>query len=209
LIETLAPLGPVPGRHDLLAHQALDVFAVWQAWEKESGRKQDIPYWATVWPAATLAAKYLHGSSVTVDGKTVLDLGCGGGIAGIAALKAGAVSVIANDTDPVALAMAERNAAANGLCLRVESGNLLDAPPRREFEVILVADLFYDRTSARKMLAWLESARESGSKVFIADASRPFSPKTGVRILAEEILATDPDLEGSRERTVRFLAFRP
>ncbi len=209
LISRLAPLAPVPGRPDLNAYQAPDVFALWQAWERESGSQQDIPYWATVWPAALLTAEYLAHEPDIVRGKSVLDLGCGCGVVAIAAAKAGAARVLANDIDPLAVWMTERNARANAEELETESGDLLRAPPLPEWDVILVADLFYDKTAAEAMLLWLQAARENGSRVLIADAGRPFSPRTGVRTLRERTYATDLDLEGSAERSVRLLAYLP
>jgi predicted nicotinamide N-methyase len=189
----------------LLAWQAPDVFALWQAWEDESGAKQDIPYWATVWPAARLTATWLGGNPETAAGRTVVDIGCGCGLAGIAAAKAGAKRVIANDTDQAALEMALRNAEANGTAVETYMGNLIAAPPAREWDVVLVADLFYEKSMAGPMLAWLRLARAQGSRVLIADANRPFGPRSGVRILAEARYGTDIDLEGTRDRPVRLL----
>jgi predicted nicotinamide N-methyase len=209
LIERLAPLMPVPGLPGLLAFQAPDVFAVWQAWEHETGRKQDVPFWATVWPAARLTAQYLGRNPHLVAGRTVLDFGCGGGMVAVAALKAGASKAIANDIDPVALWMAERNAKANGVLLETEERNLLDAPPSAEWGVIFVADLFYEKPVAEAMLRWLKLARGNGTRVYIADASRPFGPREGVETLLEETFPTDSDLEGSSERLVRLLAYLP
>jgi predicted nicotinamide N-methyase len=209
LIARLMPLTPVPGLPGLRAHQARDVFALWQAWEHESGEKQDVPYWATVWPAALLMASFLAEEPAAVAGKTVLDFGCGSGIPGLAAARAEARRVLANDIDPVALGMAERNARANGIALETEEGNLLRQAPAPEWDVILVADLFYEKSVAEPMLLWLRAARENGSRVFIADASRPFTPATGVKILREREYPTDPDLEGSTRRIVRVLEFLP
>jgi predicted nicotinamide N-methyase len=202
-------LAPVPGRPDLSAFQAPDVFALWHAWEAESGSQQDVPYWATVWPAALLAAEFFAEMIESVAGKLVLDFGCGGGLAGIAACRAGAGEVIANDIDPIALWMAERNAAANRIRLVTEGGDLLRAPPDPAWGVILAADMFYQKTMADRMLAWLEKARRNGTQVFIADAGRPFSPRDGVRVLKEKRYATDLDLEGVSARTVRLLAYLP
>ena len=209
LLARLVPLNPVPGLQDLVAYQARDVFEVWQAWETETGSKQDIPFWATVWPAALLTAKFIGREPAIVAGKTVVDFGCGSGIAGIAAMKAGALQVIANDIDPVALSMAGKNAEANGVRVTVDERNLLGYPPLPEWDVILVADLFYEKSVAETMVRWLVDARRNGTVVFIADASRPFSPRTGVKLLMEENYPTDMDLEGSTERTVRLLAFQP
>jgi predicted nicotinamide N-methyase len=209
LLSRLAPPAPVPGRPDLSAWQARDVFDLWQAWEKESGEKKDIPYWATVWPAARSLAAWLGSHPEAARGKTVLDLGCGGGVAGLAAKRAGAFRVIANDLDPAALAMAERNAALNGLALETASADLLAYPPEPEWELILVADLFYEKSAAAKMLDWLRRALAQGARVLIADATRPFAPRAGVRLLQEETYATDVDLEGTPARKVRLLELLP
>lgn len=209
LLDRLAPPRPVPGRPDLLARQAQDVFDLWQAWERESGAKQDIPYWATVWPAARLMAANLGAHPEWAEGKAVVDFGCGGGVAGLAAAKAGAKRVIANDIDPAALAMAERNAALNGLILETEESNLLERSPDPEWDMILVADLFYEKSVADPMLAWLRRAMAQGARVLIADASRPFAPQSGIRVLAEAAYPTDMDLEGSTERKVRLLELLP
>ncbi len=40
LLARLAPLTLVPGRPDLVAHDAPDVFALWQAWEEECGHRR-------------------------------------------------------------------------------------------------------------------------------------------------------------------------
>ena len=202
-------MASVPVRPDLKAHQALDVFALWLAWEEESGNQQDVPYWATAWPAAQLLALVFQEQPEIVAGKSVLDFGCGSGITGIAALKAGARSVLANDIDPVALEMAQRNAVANQITLNTQTGNLLSQSPATDVEVILVADLFYDRFISEALVVWLGKARKQGSHVFIADAGRPFSPQVDVQILRQEVYPTDLDLEGRSERVVRLLAFQP
>ena len=99
LLARLAPLTPVPGRPDLVAHYAPDVFALWQAWEEECGAPQAVPFWAAVWPAGQLLARVVQAEPAWVRGQTVLDLGCGSGVAGIAALRAGATRVVAHDID--------------------------------------------------------------------------------------------------------------
>lgn len=61
-------------------------------------------------------------------GDRVLDLGCGSGILGLAALRLGASSVTAVDIDPLAAKATTENAERNGLSdnIRVFSGNLLE-----------------------------------------------------------------------------------
>jgi predicted nicotinamide N-methyase len=205
LLARLAPLTPVPGRPDLVAHHAPDPVALWQAWEAEYGAIQGVPFWAVVWPAAQLLARVLQAEPAWVRGKTVLDLGCGGGVAGIAAARAGAARVIAHDIDPVALAIAAKNATANAVDLTSECTSVLHGPCSEDTQCILVGDLFYERAAAATLWTWLRMARGRGVQVLIADASRPFAPTTGVRHLREERLATAWAWEGTHERTVRLL----
>jgi predicted nicotinamide N-methyase len=205
LLARLAPLTPVPGRPDLVAHHAPDLLALWQAWEAESGARHDVPFWALVWPAAQLLARVLQAEPAWVRGKTVLDLGCGGGVAGIAAARAGAARVLAHDLDPVALAIAAQNATANAVALTLARTPLLHGPCPTSTQCILVGDLFYERAAAAGLEAWLRAARRRGVEVLIADASRPFAPTAGVRCWREECLATAWDVEGTPARTVRLL----
>jgi ribosomal protein L11 methyltransferase len=57
---------------------------------------------------------------LVLPGNSVLDLGCGSGILGIAAAKLGAARVLALDIDPNAVRAARENAAANGAAVAVE-----------------------------------------------------------------------------------------
>jgi len=205
LLARLAPLTPVPGRPDLMAHHAPDVVALWQAWEEECGGQQAVPFWATVWPAAQLLARVVQAEPAWVREQTVLDLGCGSGVAGIAALDAGATRVVAHDIDPVALAIATKNAKANGVTLLLHGASLLHGPCPARITCILVGDLFYERAAAVALWTWLRTARQRGVQVLIADASRPFTPTVGVRCLREERLATAWAWEGTHTRTVRLL----
>ena len=64
------------------------------------------PYWAEAWESAVVAGRLL--SQYELAGRRVLDLGCGLGVAGIAAAVAGA-SVLFADAVPAALLFARWN----------------------------------------------------------------------------------------------------
>jgi predicted nicotinamide N-methyase len=181
------------------------VIALWQAWEDECGAPQDVPFWATVWPAGQLLARVVQAEPAWVRGQTVLDLGCGSGVAGIAALYAGATRVVAHDIDLVALAIAAQNARANAVELLLHGIPLLHAPCPARITCILVGDLCYERSTASILWSWLRTASRQGVRVLIADASRPLTPTAGVRCLWEEHLATAWAWEGTPARTVRLL----
>lgn len=70
-----------------------------------------------------------------------LDLGCGSGILGIAALRLGAAHVLALDTDPLAVKATGENAARNGVSdrLTVQHGSLeIVRGSSRHFDLLLV-----------------------------------------------------------------------
>lgn len=207
LLSEYAPLRPLPKYNELLAHQADDVFALWDAWEKESGREREIPFWAAVWPGGASLAHYLLSNNHIVSGKSVLDIGCGGGVVAIAASCAGAKKVIANDIDPVALHIANLNAKANKAIIYTNQKNLLkDKNTYIQFDVILVADMFYERSKAQPMFEFLQKNHGQGATVLIADGERNYAPKTGIKLLYEEKISVNKDLEGVEERNVRLLS---
>jgi predicted nicotinamide N-methyase len=69
------------------------------------------PYWAKLWPAAPLLAASIARSGLA-PGTPVLELGCGSGLVGIAALASG-LKVTFSDYIPLAVELALENAARN------------------------------------------------------------------------------------------------
>src|SRR5262249_37417617 len=122
----------------------------------------------------------------------MLDLGCGSGVAGIAA----------HDIDPVALAIAAQHTQANAVEQQQQGPPLLHAPCPACIACLLVGDLFYERSTASALWAWLYTAHRQGVQVLIAAAHRPCAPTAGVRCLWEERLATAWAWEGTHGRTV-------
>jgi predicted nicotinamide N-methyase len=157
------------------------------------------------WPAAVVLSRVLLAQPEHVRGRRVLDLGCGGAAAGLAAALAGAARVTANDTDPVALHLAQRNARANGVTLALDARDLSQADTNPEAEVVLVGDLFYERGPSTRLLQTLRAWVGRGALVLVADAGRPFAPRTGVEPVAVATVTVNPDLEGVQTRTVQIL----
>ena len=73
-------------------------------------------------------------------GISVLDLGTGSGILSIAAARFGAASILALDTDTVAVRSAQENCVRNGVeaTVRVEAGSLESLPAGRQWDLLLV-----------------------------------------------------------------------
>jgi ribosomal protein L11 methyltransferase len=69
-------------------------------------------------PTTALCLEWLEG--LDLQGKTVIDFGCGSGILAIAATKLGAAKVIGIDIDPQALTASKDNAQRNGVEGQIE-----------------------------------------------------------------------------------------
>lgn len=69
-------------------------------------------------PTTALCLEWLDG--LELEGKTLIDYGCGSGILAIAALKLGAQRVIGIDIDPQAIEASQANAERNGVAERLE-----------------------------------------------------------------------------------------
>jgi predicted nicotinamide N-methyase len=93
-----------------------------------------------------------------VAGTRVLDLAAGSGLVAIAARMAGAAPVVAADIDAFTEPAIALNAEANNVYIEIITAGLLDRPASAQprYDVILVGDLFYERDTARRALAFLD-----------------------------------------------------
>ena len=200
LLTTFAPLLPVDST-GIIAHQAPDFFALWEALECEVGEVCEVPYWAAIWPGARLLARYLLDRPETVAGKSVLEFGAGGAVASIAAMRCGATNATANDIDAVGLLIAAKNSARNNVSLLFNNHNLLASDESTVSDVVLVADMFYERSTADALYQFLCRQRDRGSQVFVSDGGRAFTPKAAMTPLISGRFTVNQPLEGRPERT--------
>eukprot|EP00929_Paragymnodinium_shiwhaense_P003380 TRINITY_DN103860_c0_g1_i1.p1 TRINITY_DN103860_c0_g1~~TRINITY_DN103860_c0_g1_i1.p1 ORF type:complete len:358 (+),score=76.04 TRINITY_DN103860_c0_g1_i1:69-1142(+) len=73
----------------------------------------------TVFPASGFFAQFLVNCPSFVKNQVVVEVGCGCGVSGIAAAKAGAKEVLLMDKDPTVLEIARHNVEANGVADKV------------------------------------------------------------------------------------------
>lgn len=171
-------LAPVPFVPEILLYQADEPIALWEQTEA-AGAEQPPPFWAFAWAGGQALARHLLDAPELVSGRAVLDLATGSGLVAVAAARAGARTVTANDVDPLSLAAAEANAQANGVPLRFVEGDLLgDGYP--EAEVIVAGDVFYSREMAGRVLPFLRRAAGRGALVLVGDPGRAYLPTDGM-----------------------------
>uniref|UniRef100_UPI002B1DB34E class I SAM-dependent methyltransferase n=2 Tax=Pseudomonas TaxID=286 RepID=UPI002B1DB34E len=119
---------------------------------------EEPPYWSFCWASGLALARFLAEQPHWVKGKRVLDFGAGSGVAGIAAAKAGALEVVACDLDPLAIAACKSNADLNDVHLNYSADFFAEAD---RFDLILVADVLYDRANLPLLDHFLRRGREA------------------------------------------------
>jgi predicted nicotinamide N-methyase len=148
------------------------------------------PYWAVLWRSGVALARELDG--VTLRGLRVVELGCGLAVPSLAAARAGA-TVLATDACAEALTLVARNATANDV--RIETAIVDWTKPdvlvrRAPFDVVLAADVLYERASVAQLLsllprlarqAWLADPGRPAAEAFAEQARRRWPVETRVR----------------------------
>ncbi|AIA69278.1 ribosomal protein L11 methyltransferase [Pectobacterium atrosepticum SCRI1043] len=86
-------------------------------------------------PTTSLCLQWLDG--LDLEGKTIIDFGCGSGILAIAALKLGAARAIGIDIDPQAIQASRDNAQRNGVSERLELYLPKDQPADLSADVVV------------------------------------------------------------------------
>ena len=184
------PLVPEVRLH--LAHEAVPI---WQKTEEELGEiGLPPPFWAFAWAGGQALARHVLDHPGIVRGRSVIDLASGSGLVGIAAMKAGADHVLAADIDGFAVASIAMNADLNGVTLDVTAHDLLAGDPPA-CDVVLVGDLFYEKSLAARVYAWLRIAEAHGATVLVGDPGRSYLPRAQLEKLAEYAVPVTRDLE--------------
>jgi predicted nicotinamide N-methyase len=196
-----------PHAPELQLHLADEITPIWRLTEEELG---DLglppPFWAFAWAGGQGVARWVLDHPEKVRGRRVLDIACGGGIAGLAAMKAGAVSAIGADIDPFCDAAVGLNAEANGTAMGFLEADLLDGPPP-DAEVVLAGDLFYERPLAERAFAWLRRAHEAGARVILGDPGRTYFDRSGLVQLADYRVPTTRELEDAEVKRTGVWTF--
>lgn len=182
---------------EIRLHIAEESLPIWRRTEEELGEMNlPPPYWAFAWAGGQALARHILDHPEIVAGRSVIDLGCGCGLAAIAAALSDARDVLAADIDRIALAAARMNADANATSLRTTSEDLLAGEPS-PVDVLLVGDLFYERGLAERTLAYARKASRNGALVLSGDPQRSYFPKDTFAAVREFRVPVTRELEDS------------
>jgi predicted nicotinamide N-methyase len=148
------------------------------------------PYWSVLWRSGVALARELEGTPLR--GRRVVELGCGLAVPSIVAARAGA-TLLATDSSPEALTLVRRNARENEVDVdtaTVDWETAESLTKRAPFDLVLAADVLYERASVAPLLSllpqlaaevWLADPGRPAADAFLAQAVRRWSVETRVR----------------------------
>ena len=193
-IKSNTALLPVPHVPELVLHVAEEATELWQKTEEElEAIGLPPPFWAFAWAGGQALARFILDHPGRVAGARILDVASGSGLVAIAAARAGAADVLANDIDPFALTAIALNAAANRVTVVPHGGDLIGTD--QPHDVVLAADIFYERDTAARVLPWLEQLAGRGTDVLIGDPGRSYLDRDRL----EQIVSYDVPVTRSLE----------
>jgi predicted nicotinamide N-methyase len=139
--------------------------------------EERLPFWTELWPSGTALAQAV--AARPLAGRRVLELGCGLGLVGVTAARAGA-AVLAVDRSPEAVTFAAANAARNGVALQTAvcafdrpEPLLAEAP----WDLVLAADVLYEQRNVPVLVWLLPRLVGPAGEVWLADPGRNMLPK--------------------------------
>ena len=191
------------GHHPLVPEIALylasEITPIWtatEAWLEQTGTSP--PFWAFAWPGSAAMARHILDHPELVAGRRVLDFASGGGLAAIACVRAGAVTVEASEIDPLARAAIGLNADIAGVRIGV-LGDVVGEEGR--WDLILCGDVCYEAPMTGHILPWLQRMAAT-AEVWVADPGRSYLPRQGLSEMLRMKVATSIELEDRTERLV-------
>ncbi len=146
-------------------------------------RDERIPYWAEVWPSAAALSAFVLGAPGILAGARAIEIGCGLGLAGVAAMAAGA-EMLFTDYEPDALRFVQLNALLN--LGRLPSTLAMDW--RRpgvdgRFDVVLASDVAYEKRSFAPLIRTLEAVVSPTGVALVAEPGRAIAEGFVERLL--------------------------
>lgn len=168
--------------------------AMQRAWEDD----EYLPYWADLWPVSIELARAVLRESWPA-GATALEIGCGLGLPGIAALARG-LPVIFSDIDASAVRCAGNNARLNGFTnFELLRFDWRSPPEDLQAPIILGSDLTFERRFVEPLTSLIAKVLTPDGICLLVDQDRPpaamfrdLLPEYGLQYTVESIKARAP-----------------
>lgn len=133
------------------------------------------PYFGMLWPAAEALAQFLVDHPQMIQGKKVLELGCGLGVPSLVAAHLGA-KVLATDYHPDVEGFLARNCRHSSVEVPYQRLNwrAAEAGLIGQFEVVMGSDVLYESKHAGEVAAGLIRFMAPGGKILLSDPGRNY-----------------------------------
>jgi predicted nicotinamide N-methyase len=203
------------GRLSIVCPRAMDDLLLAMSEDDFRRRDERLPYWSEVWASSVAIARLLC-RGPKLEGRRVLDLGCGVGVAGSAAHAMGAAVDFADcESDALAFALfnAERNAPDGGSRPPVAARRFDWQRDRLDgtWDLVLMADIVYEPRHHAPLLELLGRALAAGGVALVADPGR--APSSAFFTAARQTFALREELHETwfpnRRSPVRIVELRP
>lgn len=157
-----------------------------------------LPYWADLWPASRMLAKAIV-REAWPRGLNALEIGCGLGLPGIAALSVG-LRVTFSDYDRTALRFAADNARLNGFDdFGVLPLDWRSPPDNLQYSLLLASDLIYELRNVDPLVALIKKLLRLDGVCLLTDQDRAVShalrealPAAGLTFTGQLMRAGEP-----------------
>src|SRR5262245_4839017 len=179
----------------------------------EFARDEYLPYWTELWPAARMLAKVVLRDTWPAQAE-VLEVGCGLGLPGIAALARG-LKVTFSDVDTTALNFVERNCRLNGFTdFQLLSFDWRSPPDDLRFPLVLASDLVYELRNINPLVALIKKLVIPGGACLLTDADRLPAYNLTDALIGEQLPYTSKVMhagssDGRRVRGTLYRVTRP
>ena len=129
------------------------------------------PLFGVVWPASRILATTV--SAIVLDGKRVLEIGCGIALSSIVLHKMG-VDITASDYHPLAKQFLDTNVLSNQLPpIKFQTGNWeVENPLLGEYDLIIGSDILYEPAHSQDVSTFISRHSGENVEVIIVDPNR-------------------------------------
>ncbi|MXV76957.1 methyltransferase domain-containing protein [Candidatus Poribacteria bacterium] len=131
-----------------------------------------LPYWTYLWESSIGLAQYLSDNRTTLSNKSILEIGCGYGLAGIVTAKLGA-EVTFTDFEHDALLFTRHNSQQNETSTGTYVQMDWSAPCfQKRFNVVLGADVIYEEQNWDSIIELLQNLLELNGIAIFSEPNR-------------------------------------
>jgi predicted nicotinamide N-methyase len=155
-----------------------------QVSDEDFNEDERLPYWAELWPSAIALSRFILNNSNLIEGKSILELGCGLGLTTLTIASLKNASFLATDYEQDALDMLKENFNLNNMV--APDFKLLDwrKPDINDrYDLIIASDILYEERFFSSLQQLMDNHLSPNGSIIIAEPNRPIAKHFFVKLL--------------------------